>query len=150
MGTEYKEPILYHFMNKQCSINDLQAMETLLAQEHKNLSSSQKETMLILMLQVQSDFLSIVEQFLINARDAKELMIELIEESCELRKNNDAYLLHWAHLKTNEPEKAVFKRDINSFYNLCKFCAELIDFLGDFGSSCTHAMANLKKIQTNK
>src|SRR3990167_3501790 len=60
VGVEYKEPILYHFMNKQCSINDLQAMETLLNQEHKNLSAFQKETMLILMLQVQSDLLSIV------------------------------------------------------------------------------------------
>lgn len=147
IGTEYKEPILYHFMNKTCSINDLQAMETLLAQENKVLSAHQKEAMLILMLQVQSDFLSIVEQFLINARDSKELMIELIEESCALRNNKDAYLLYWAHLNTNESEKVIFKRDINTFYNLCKFCAELIDFLGDFGSSCTHALANLKKLQ---
>jgi hypothetical protein len=146
-GTEYKEPLLYHFMNKTCSINDLQAIETLLAQENKSLSAHQKEAMLILMLQVQSDFLSIVEHFLINAREAKELMVELIEESCALRNNKDAYLLHWAQFKTNEPEKIIFKRDINTFYNLCKFCAELIDFLGDFGSSCTHALANLKKLQ---
>ncbi len=147
IGSEYKEPILYNFMNKSCSINDLQAIETLLIQEHKSLSAHQKEMMLILMLQVQSDFLSIVEQFLINARDSKELMIELIEESCALRNNKDAYLLHWAHLNTNESEKNIFKQDINSFYKLCKFCAELIDFLGDFGSSCTHALANLKNLQ---
>ena len=147
IGTEYKEPVLYHFMNKMCSINDLQAIETLLAQENKVLSAHQKEIMHILMMQVQSDFLSIVEQFLINAKDSKELMIELIEESCTLRNNKDAYLLYWAHLNTNESEKNIFKRDINSFYKLCKFCAELIDFLGDFGSSCTHALANLKKIQ---
>ncbi len=147
LGTEYKEPILYTFMNKTCSINDLQAIETLLLQEHKNFSAHQKEALLILMLQVQSDFLSIVEQFLINAREAKELMIELIEESCALRNNKDAYLLYWAHLNTNESEKVIFKRDINSFYNLCKFCAELIDFLGDFGSSCTQALTNLKKLQ---
>ena len=147
IGTEYKEPLLYHFTNKTCSINDLQAIETLLKQENKTLSAHQKESMLILMLQVQSDFLSIVEHFLINAREAKELMIELIEESCASRNNKDAYLLHWAHLNSNEPEKIIFKRDINTFYNLCKFCAELIDFLGDFGSSCTHALANLKKLQ---
>ncbi|MBP6892407.1 class I tRNA ligase family protein [Candidatus Babeliales bacterium] len=147
LGSEYKEPLLYHFMNKSCSINDLQAIETLLTQENKTLSTHQKEAMLILMLQVQSDFLSIVEHFLINARESKELMIELIEESCALRNNKNAYILHWAQLKTNEPEKIIFKRDINTFFNLCKFCAELIDFLGDFGSSCTHALANLKKLQ---
>lgn len=147
VGIEYKEPILYNFMNKMCSINDLQSMEKLLEQEHKHLSSAQKETMLILMLQVQSDFLNIVEQFLINAKEAKELMIELIEESCTARNNKDAYLLHWAYMNTNESEKVIFKRDMHSFYSLCKFCAELIDFLGDFGSSCTHALANLKKIQ---
>lgn len=150
IGSEYKEPLLYSFLNKSCSINDLQAMESLLLKEHKTLSASQQEMLAILMLKVQADFLSIVEQFLINAREAKELMIELIEESCALRKNNEAYLLKWARMNTTESEKTIFKRDINSFYNLCKFCAELIDFLGDFGSSCTHALENLKNIKNNK
>jgi hypothetical protein len=150
LGCEYKEPLMYSFANKQCSINDLQALETVLFQEHKSLSESQQEHLLILMLQAQSDLLSIVEQFLVNAREAKSLMIELIEESCALRKNNDAYLLIWAKSNSNESEKVIFKRDIRSFYSMCKFCAELIDFLGDFGSSCTHALENLKKIKNNK
>lgn len=150
LGTEYAEPILYHFSNKTCNINDLQAIETIFAQENKTLSVAQKEHLLIIMIQAQSDLLSIVEQFLINARDVKELMIELIEESCKLRNNNTAYLLHWSHLNSNETEKVIFKRDINTFVKFYKFCAELIDFLGDFGSSCTHALENLKKIKNNK
>ncbi|MBP7854613.1 class I tRNA ligase family protein, partial [Candidatus Babeliales bacterium] len=147
---EYKQPIVYQFMNKSYSINDLQALETLLMQEHKTLTNQQKDDLLILMMQAQRDFLHIVEHFLINAREAKELMIDLIQESCTLRKNKDAYLLYWVNLKTNESEKVIFKRDINSFYKFCKFCAELIDFLGDFGSSCTHALENLKNISNNQ
>lgn len=149
-GSEYKEPLLYNLMGKSCSVNDLQAMESLLSQEHKSLTKAQQDMFEIVMIQVQADFLSIVEQFLINAKESKELMIELIEESCALRKNKDAYLLKWAHMNTIDSEKVIFKRDINKFYNLCKFCAEMIDFLGDFGSSCTHALNNLKNIQNNR
>lgn len=150
VGSEYAKPILYTFMDKTCSINDLQAIELALTPENKTLSAAQKEAFEILMLQAQSDFLHIVEQFLVNAKNEKEFMIELIEESCNLRKNKDAYLLHWAHMNTNESEKVIFKRDMNTFYTLTKFCGELIDFLGDFASSCTHALENLKNIKNNK
>lgn len=149
-GIEYKKPILYSFMNKMNTINDLQAIETLIAQENKTLTPEQKETLQILLLQAQSDFLRIVQQFLINAREAKELIIDLVEESCQLRNNKNACFLQWVKMKTTESEVALFKKDINSFYKFCKFSAELFDFLGDFGSSCTNALENLKKIQNNK
>lgn len=149
-GSEFKAPMVYQFGNQHCSINDLQMIEATLLKENKSLSPAQKELMSIIMLQVQADLLSTVEHFLVDAKEHKNLMTELITESCTLRKNTNSYLLYWSKLNTNESEKVVFKRDINTFNALTKFCNELIDFLSDFASSCPHALANLKSIQNNK
>ena len=147
IGKEYKTPILYHFGHKDCNFNELQSLEQTLEQEFKMLSQHQKEQLAILMIQAQSDLISIVEQFLINIKEVKELMIELIEESCTLRNNKNAYLLKWANNNSNESEKIIFKRDITSFQSLYQFCSELVDFLGDFASSCPHALEHLKQFK---
>lgn len=147
LGTEYKKPLLYQLGNKHYSLHDLQMIELTLAKENKELSPTQKDLLKIIMIQAHADFLTIVEQFLINAKEAKDLMIELIEESCSLRDNKDAYLLKWAHFKTNESEKVIFKRDINSFNNFYKFGTELVDFLGDFASSMPNALETLKSVK---
>ena len=147
IGKEYKAPILYHFAHKDCSFQELQSLEKTLEKELKIMSQHQKEQFLILMIQAQSDLISIVEQFLINIKEVKELMIELIEESCSLRNNHNAYLLKWAHTQSNESEKVIFKRDITSFQSLYQYCLELVDFLGDFASSCPLALENLKQFK---
>jgi len=144
---EYKKPYVYQLGNKQYSLQELSLIEMTLQKEHKELSAAQKEMMAIIMIQAQADFLTIVEQFLVNAREAKELMIEIIDESCALRGSNDAYLLKWAHLNTTESEKTIFKRDINNFTGLCKFSAELVDFLGDFASSLPNALETIKNLK---
>jgi len=147
IGSEYHEHVLYSLQGKLYSVSDLQAIEVTLHQEHKNLSQSQKDALSVAMIQVQSDFLGLVEHFLASAKETKELMIELIEESCKLRKNNDCYLLHWAHLKNTEPERIVFKRDIRTFNIFVKFCSDLVDFLSDFASSCPRALENLRNLK---
>jgi len=147
IGSEYKQYLLYQLGNKHYSLHELQMIELTLAKENKELSQSQKELLKIIMIQAQADFLTIVEQFLVNAKDAKDLMVELIEESCALRDNKDAYLLKWAHFNTTETEKVVFKRDINTFNNFYKFGTELVDFLGDFASSLPCALETLKSVK---
>lgn len=144
---EYKKPYSYQLGNKQYSLQELSMIELTLQKEHKELSASQKELMAIIMIQAQADFLTIVEQFLENAREAKELMIEIIDESCNLRGSNDAYLFKWAHLNTTESESVIFKRDINTFTGLCKFSSELVDFLGDFASSLPTALETIKNLK---
>jgi hypothetical protein len=146
-GSEYQENLLYSLHGKSYSIKDLEEIEATLNKENKELSHGQKEAFAVIMIQAQSDFLGLVEHFLINTRDYKELMIELIEESCQLRKNNDCYILRWTHLDSSQPERVVFKRDIITFQALKKFCTDLHDFLGDFASSCPHALENLKNIK---
>lgn len=146
IGDKYEQHLLYSLNGKMYSINELQEIEAALIRENKTLSIPQQEFMTVLMNQVQADFLSFVEQFLASAKDKKELMGELIEESCMLRKNNDCYLLHWTQLKGNEPEKTVFKRDIKNFTIFRKFGVDLVNFLGDLASSCPHALENLKKM----
>jgi leucyl-tRNA synthetase len=144
---EYKKPILYHIGNKHYSLKEIQMIEHTLQKENKPLSEAQKELFSIILIQTQADFLAIVEQFLINAKAARELMIEIITESCKLRQKNDAYILKWSRIDSNESEKVIFKRDINNCTSLSLFCSELIDFLEDFASSCPNALANLKSLK---
>ncbi len=144
---EYKKPMLYHLGNKHYSLKEIQMIEHTLQRDNKPLSESQKELFSIILIQTQADFLAIVEQFLINAKAARELMLEIIAESCKLRQKNDTYLLKWSRLDSNESEKVIFKRDINNCTSLSLFCSELIDFLEDFASSCPNALANLKNLK---
>ena len=144
---EYKKPITYHLGNKYYSLKELQMIEHTFQKENKPLSEAQKELFAIILIQLQADFLTIVEQFLINVKAARELMIEIISESCKLRQKTDAYLLKWSKIDPNESEKLVFKRDISNCSSLSIFCSELIDFLEDFASSCPNALANLKHLK---
>lgn len=146
-AVEYQKPYVYQLGNKQYSLHELQLIEATLAKEKKELSAAQKEMMAIIMIQAQADLLTIVEQFLVNAREAKELMLEIIDESCSLRGSNDCYLLKWAHMNTTESEKTIFKRDISNFTSMCKFCSELIDFLSDFASSLPCALETIKNLK---
>ena len=147
LGTAYSKNVLYNLQSKLYSVSDLQTIEVALQQGHKNLSQEQKDALSIAMIQVQSDFLGLVEHFLASAKETKELISELIEESCTLRKNNDCYLLQWTRLKTSQPERVVFKRDIKTFNTFAKFCTDLVDFLGDFMSSCPKALENLRNLR---
>jgi len=146
-GNAYNQQILYNLQGKMYSVSDLHAIERTLYQEHKNLSPQQKDSLTITMLQVQSDFLGLVEHFLASAKETKDLMAELIEESCGLRKNNDCFLLKWSRSKSNEPERSVFKREIKTFTIFTKFCTDLVDFLGDFAASCPKALENLRNLK---
>lgn len=141
---EYKQPILYSCFGQDCSIEQLKTIEKEL--QH-NLSKEQKEDLQVIMNYIQSDFLDIVGQFLMTVHQMKSIMIDLIEESCQLRQNKDCYLLRWSQLNSQESEKEIFKRDITTFQSFAKFCTDLVDFLEDLASSCTHALENLKKIK---
>lgn len=149
-GKEYKAQIIYNFNNHNYSLEQLKTVEDTLLKEHLDLSSTQKESFGVLMNYVQADLLDIVEPFLKNIHAAKDVMIELIQESCQLRNNNNCYMLKWSKLKSNESERVIFKRDITTFHSLGQFCSDLVDFLGDFASSCPVALENLKKLKNNK
>lgn len=147
LGTPMQKNLVYAAGSKQYSIHELSMIENTLQKENRTLSSAQQELFKIILLQAHADFLTLVEQFLVNARDAKELMIQLIDESCAMRNTPDAYLLKWAHMKTTESEKTIFKRDINSMTKFYHFGSELADFLGDFASSCPTALEVLKNLK---
>ena len=144
-GNDYNQPILYHVYDQNYSATELQTIESTL--NHNNLSPAQKDSLQIAMHQVQADFLSLVEHFLSSIKETKDLMIDLVEESCQLRHNNDSYLLHWACLNTATPARTTFQHDITTFQSFTKFCNDLIDFLGDFASSCPKALKNLKDLK---
>ena len=147
IGTKYSCPILYEFCGKKYSLENLKIIEETLIKEHLNMSSQQQESFKILMNYAQADFLDIVEPFLKSINAAKDLMIELIEQSCQLRNTSNCYMLKWSQIKSADSEKIIFKRDILTFQELAKFCSDLVNFLGDFASSCPHALDNLKQLK---
>lgn len=147
LGHTHTETLLYHYNNYTYAIKDLAKIETTV---FKNLTDAaqaealQKELKVALHY-IQADFLAIGEKFLINVRNTKQLMIILIEEDCEVRHNNDCYLLQWARLKGEFNEKEVFRRDITSIKNFTLFCKDLVNFLGDFAHSCPKALDNIRR-----
>lgn len=147
IGHETNIAIIYDIYGKQYSIENLKNIEASFKQENRTLSSEQKELFVITMNAAQEDFLSIVEQFLEGIKTTKDLMIDLIKESCELRSNTNCFLLRWSQYKTTEPEKIVFKRDIVSFHDMTHFCIDLANFLGDLASSCPRALDHLRQLK---
>lgn len=146
-GSTYSTPIMYEFCGKKYSLEHLKTIEEALYKEHLSLSSQQQEVFGVLMNYTQSDLLDIVEPCLQSINAAKDLMIELIEQSCQLRQTKNSYMLKWSQLKSSESERVIFKRDIVTFQELAKFCSDLVNFLGDFASSCPHALEHLKRLK---
>lgn len=147
IGSAYSTPIMYEFCGKKYSLENLKTIEETLYKEHLSLSPQQKEVFGILMNYTQADLLEIVEPCLQSINAAKDLMIELIEQSCQLRQTKNSYMLKWSQLKSSESERVIFKRDIVTFQELAKFCSDLVNFLGDFASSCPHALEHLKRLK---
>lgn len=147
IGSALNSPVMYEFFGKKYSLENLKIIEETMLKENLHLSSQQKEAFGILMNYAQADLLEIVEPFLVSIHAAKDLMIELIEESCQLRQTGRSYMMTWSQLKGNDSEKVIFKRDITTFQELAKFCSDLVNFLGDFASSCPHALESLKRLK---
>ncbi|MGZ6250882.1 MAG: hypothetical protein ACXWL2_02540 [Candidatus Chromulinivorax sp.] len=145
-GYPYNQTLLYNYNGKSYSIKDLAKLENALAKTPQNQQTAElKKELAIALNYIQADFLEIGEKFLINVKNTKDLMIALIEESCEQRENNDCYLLRWAHLKGEFDEKSVFRRDITSIRDFTIFCKDLVNFLSDFAHSCPKALENIRK-----
>ena len=148
-ASQHEEPLEYSYDGQQHSLKNITKIENFF---HKNIDSfpasiakDKKESFQIILNYAQADFLAIVEPFITSAKNSKDLMISLIEESCALRENNKCYLLRWCKFDGSEDEKTVFHRDITSVKALVAFCKDLVDFLGDLAHSCPNARESLHK-----
>lgn len=145
---EYKQAILYPFEGKTYSLEGVKVIESTLEEQQLQLTTYQQESAAILMNYAQADFLEIVEQFLLGVLKLKVILVDLIEESCKLRHNNNCYFLKWSQLDESfDTVRTTFKRDIVTVKQLFAFCSDLVDFLSDLVSSCPHALENLKKLK---
>lgn len=148
-GVAHTEALQYKYDDQYHSIKNLAKVEAFMNSKKHDLPKETvhdkvKELQIILNY-AQADFLEIVEPFFVNAKNTKDLMVDLIEESCKLRNNNDCYLLRWCHIKGDEDERVIFHRDITSVRYLTIFCKDLVNFLGDLAHSCPRALEDLRK-----
>jgi hypothetical protein len=145
-GYAHTEVLQYRHNNQLYSIKDLAKIETAVyknSTQNSQINELKKELKIILNY-AQADFLEIGEKFLINVENMKSLMIALIHESCELRANNNCYLMQWAQLKDGVNAKDVFRRDITTVKDFTIFCKDLVNFLSDFAHSCPKALQNIR------
>lgn len=145
-GHAHSELLQYNHNNHLYSIKDLTKVETAIFKDGSQSAQidALKKDLKIILNYVQADFLEIGEKFLINVENMKSLMIALIYESCELRGNNDCYLMQWAQLKGEVNAKEVFRRDITTLKGFALFSRDLVNFLGDFALSCPKAYENIR------
>lgn len=149
VGSEYTCAIMYELYNKKYTLENLKTIEETMQRENPNAFAQHQETFAVLMRYVQADLLDIFEQFLIHIQAAKDLMVELINEHCQARQTTKSYLLTWGKLSNTESERVTFRRDILNFQDLVRFCNDLVNFLGDFASSCPHALDYLKRLKNS-
>lgn len=102
-----------------------------------------KETLHISLNTCKKEFMAKVNPYMGKMNNAKDLVVELMKESCKIRNIPDSFLLTWT--KTNGNENQVFNDGIQSFHELERFCNELYNFLGDLIQSCPKALAEFKK-----
>ncbi|MDP3788716.1 MAG: class I tRNA ligase family protein [Candidatus Chromulinivorax sp.] len=145
-GCAHTQVLQYRHNNQLYSIKDLAKIETAIYKNSTQCSqiNELKKEIKIILNYAQADFLEIGEKFLINVENMKSLMVALIYESCELRANNDCYLMQWAQLKGDVNAKEVFRRDITTLKGFTIFCKDLVNFLGDFVHSCPKAYENIR------
>ncbi len=145
-GHAHTQVLQYRHNNQLYSIKDLAKIETAIykSNTHSSQMDELKKEIKIILNYAQADFLEIGEKFLINVENMKSLMVALIYESCELRANNDCYLMQWAQLKGDVNAKEVFRRDITTLKGFTLFCKDLVNFLGDFVHSCPKAYENIR------
>lgn len=146
-GCAHTEILQYKHNNQLYSIKDLAKIE---AAVYKSTTSNShintlKKDLKIALNYAQADFLDIVEKFIINVKNTRALMTNLIQEDCQIRENADCYLLRWSQIQGNDNEKDVFRRDIASMKELTIFCKDLVNFLGDLAHSLPKALENVRK-----
>lgn len=88
------------------------------------------------LMQAKEIFISLTLPFMKRIQGAKHMIIQLMKESCKLRKikESETILLEWGNTKGNERE--VFNAKIKTFKEFDKFLNHVSDFLGDLAQSC--------------
>lgn len=148
----------YTFDGKQHSINELamiekdleEALQNTCSSNQKNLIKRKQAELTKLLKEAKHDFEVIVGPFLENARNAKEFMVPLIQESCTKRKRENSILLEWAQEHGQDAEATIFNKYTVSFETLRLFCLDLTNLLEDLIRSCPKAREQFKKLAQNK
>jgi hypothetical protein len=85
------------------------------------------------------DFIRISDGFSEQARGAKSMILQLIEESCQKRNRQDSLLLKWGSV-SHEEEETIFRDNVKSVDSFMCFCTDLFNFFNDLIDSCPKAL----------
>lgn len=114
--------------------------------EHKK----NKEELHLVLEFAKDDFLDISKCYADSIRSFKGQILKLIQESADLRENENCTLLRWAD-EDLEDEGTYIKEELVTFKEFMTFCIDLTNFLGDMARSCTKAKEQfIEMIKKNK
>jgi hypothetical protein len=94
------------------------------------------------------DFLTLTAPYM-GCMKFKDVLLGLIQESCNLRNNRNCFLLNWGKESAGH-EGVLLRRDLITFKDFEKFCIDLTDYLGDMAESCPKAKAMFIEILKKK
>ncbi len=99
---------------------------------------SKKETERLLG-EMKDDFEKISAPFQTIVRSVKPIMVELIFESCRLRKRNDSLIIRWAAPNAKD-ERELLNEHVKTINDFEAFIVDLHNFLDDLLKSCPKGM----------
>ncbi len=103
----------------------------------------------VLLLDVIEDFIKIAQPFMDQARGAKPVTLQFMEEWAEKHNKKDSTLLNWAKEKEGQ-EFDILRQDTTSFIKLEQFCIDLVSFLSDLIQSCPRGWQQFLELQKKK
>lgn len=128
----------YTFESKLYSIHELAQLES-----EKNIVDSD-ELKQVLMI-AKKEFVKEIMSFMGMARDFKNYITRLIDESCKRRNRKNSELRRWSAAKDGSEEKQ-FHEDIQDFKTFNLFCTDLSNFLEDLVHSCPKGQKQLQQM----
>lgn len=131
----------YEFEGKLYSAQELCKIEEQLG---NTISSTQKQQLKTTLRKMRDDFERISESFKELARASRDMIAELISESCKKRnRSENSLILIWARSKENE--YVLFDRHVTQVKDFVIFMTDLYNFLGDLVNSCPIAQRQFKE-----
>ncbi len=136
------------FQGKVTSLKTLIHNEELLANSNSVSNELKKIEIEKCLKEAKTNFIQSSMTFVNKIRGAKELVMNLIKESCEKRNIKHSLLTEWTN--TNGNEDTVFNAKVKNVKDFDIFLTHVTDFIGDLIYSCKKGFAEFKQNQIKK
>lgn len=130
---------LYIFNNEPYSGNQLARLEA-------SMTPEERITLQPLLQKVKEDVVTIMHDFIDDARGARDLIDQITKDWAHVRNRPNSLLLTWGKQKDGH-EVEYFFSEIDSFEKIVIFANDLLSFLDDLIASCPVGMKQYQELK---